>query len=191
MSRTQSDLPQARRSRFFVALLPPPDIQAYATELKTYFRDRYNSGAALRSPPHITLQPPFEWPSEQQRVLIQGLSDFAQQQAAVPLTLSGFGAFPPRVIYINVKPTPVLMALQANLSTYLEQQLAIAVPASRRRPFHPHLTLAFRDLKPKAFRQAWPEFETRPLELTCQIAQITLLMHTGQQWEAHQHFPLH
>ncbi|MTJ07719.1 2'-5' RNA ligase family protein [Anabaena sp. UHCC 0204] len=48
--------------RFFIALLPPQHIQEYANSIKQYFADKYASRSAQKSPPHITLQPPFEWP---------------------------------------------------------------------------------------------------------------------------------
>ncbi|MDP5016367.1 MAG: 2'-5' RNA ligase family protein, partial [Dolichospermum sp.] len=48
-------------SRFFIALLPPQEIQEYANDIKHYFADKYACHSAKKSPPHITLQPPFEW----------------------------------------------------------------------------------------------------------------------------------
>ncbi|NEQ19818.1 MAG: hypothetical protein F6K28_10405 [Microcoleus sp. SIO2G3] len=46
---------------YFIALLPPEEIQDYANQIKQYFADHYGSRHAQKSPPHITLQPPFEW----------------------------------------------------------------------------------------------------------------------------------
>jgi 2'-5' RNA ligase len=48
-------------SRFFIALLPPQMIQDYANQIKQYFAEQYTSQGAQKSPPHITLQPPFVW----------------------------------------------------------------------------------------------------------------------------------
>jgi hypothetical protein len=42
--------------------------------------------------------------------------------------------------------------------------------------------VAFRDLKPGAFRQAWSEFEYQPLALEFMADALTLLQHTGQCW---------
>ncbi len=91
--------------RFFIALLPPQAVQDYATEIKHHFAAHYESRQAQKSPPHITLQPPFEWASDQVFHLEQSLREFADQSAPVPITLEGFSAFPPRVIYINVLTT--------------------------------------------------------------------------------------
>lgn len=180
----------SERARFFLALLPPPAIQAYATELKTYFQDHYHSKAALKSPPHITLQPPFEWPRQDYNRLRSALSVFAARQASFPVSLSGFGAFPPRVIYLAVDHTPELMTLQAALGSHLAETLGIADPRSQTRSYSPHLTVAFRDLKPALFRRAWPEFEHRDAQFAFTAEAITLLIHTGQRWVVDTDLPL-
>ncbi|HEY9764458.1 MAG TPA: 2'-5' RNA ligase family protein [Trichocoleus sp.] len=177
------------RKRFFIALLPPAEVQAEATAIKEYFQTNYQSEAALRSPPHITLQPPFEWAKDDLSRLYETLAAFALQQAPIPMTLSGFSAFPPRVIFIDVVKTPELVAVQPALMTYLEETLGIVDARSKNRRFAPHLTVAFRDLKPGAFRQAWPEFESRPFHAEFVVPGLTLLIHDGQRWQIGQTFP--
>ena len=157
-------------------------------EVKQFFADNYASRAAQKSPPHITLQPPFEWSREEVPVLHQCLSQFAQNQAAIPLSLSGFGAFAPRVIYINVLKTPELLDLQQALIAHLETTLKIVDP-SKQRPFAPHMTVAFRDLTRQNFRAAWPEFQQRSLQFEFTASALTLLIHNGQRWNVNAEFP--
>ena len=176
--------------RFFIGLLPPQTIQDYANEIKEHFSQVYQSRAAQKSPPHITLQPPFQWQIGERSVLEQSLRRFAAMQAPVPIILNGFGAFIPRVIYINVIKTPELMALQNSLREDMEASLGIVEPVAKRRPFSPHMTVAFRDLTKDNFRAAWPEFQNRPLELKCTVSQLTLLIHNGQRWNISSEFPL-
>ncbi|WP_204139066.1 2'-5' RNA ligase family protein [Halomicronema sp. CCY15110] len=171
------------QSRYFLALIPPPDIQAEATALKHYFREKFRSQAALKSPPHITLQAPFTWPDQERDRLFNTLATFRPSASSIPVHLSGFGAFPPRVIFLAVQPASALMQLQAELSQYLAKTLGIVDPKARDRPFRPHLTVAFRDLKPVAFRRAWPEFERQSAEYRFTATAIVLLRHTGQVWE--------
>jgi 2'-5' RNA ligase len=177
------------KRRFFIALLPPQDVQDYATEIKEYFAQAYNSRYALKSPPHVTLQPPFEWQLDNLLVLEQTLRSFAESQVPVPIILKGFGAFVPRVIYINVIKTPELIGLQSDLMTHLEELLGIVHPDSKTRPFAPHLTVAFQDLTRQNFRAAWPEFERRELEFKFSVSQLTLLIHDGKQWNVSAEFP--
>ncbi|MGB3188862.1 MAG: 2'-5' RNA ligase family protein, partial [Limnoraphis sp.] len=166
-------------SLFFIALLPNVEIQNEVTEIKQYFVEKYNSCHALKSPPHVTLQPPFKWSTEKLEHLEECLAHFSQAYSSIPITLSGFGAFPPRVIYVNVIKTPELLTLQKELMSHLETTLNIVDNVSKRRPFSPHMTVAFRDLTRQNFRAAWLEFEQKSLEFKFTVSQLTLLVHKG------------
>ncbi|MHC5756245.1 2'-5' RNA ligase family protein [Nostoc sp.] len=175
-------------SCFFIALVPPQDIQDYTNQIKQYFADRYVSSGALKSPPHITLQPPFEWADANLPLLEASLKEFASGQQPVVITLRGFDAFVPRVIYINVVISQELLTLQANLMAYTESNLGIVDKVSKIRPFAPHMTVAFRDLTKQNFKAAWPEFEKRQLHFEFTANQITLLLHDGKRWNIKSEF---
>jgi 2'-5' RNA ligase len=168
---------------FFIAILPPVEIRAEVTQIQQYFADRYGSRAALRLPPHITLQPPFKWETEALSNLEQCLQEFARERSPVPIKLSGFGAFVPRVIYINVSKTPELLACQQELTSELETSLAIADSAGKKRPYAPHMTVAYRDLTRSNFHAAWPEFKSKSLGSEFAATHLTLLIHDGKRWK--------
>ena len=175
-------------SLFFIALLPPQNIQEYATQVKQYFADKYNSRHAMKSPPHITLQPPFEWTDGSLSVLEECLQEFAAGKDSERIILSGYAAFIPRVIYIDVEKTPKLLALQAELTGHLENQLGIIDKTSKTHPFTPHMTVAFKDLTRKNFRSAWEEFEERELHFEFTADKLTLLLHNGKCWDVKSEF---
>ncbi|MCC5646232.1 2'-5' RNA ligase family protein [Nostoc sp. CHAB 5824] len=175
-------------SRFFVAVLPPQDIQDYANQIKQYFADRHASSGALKSPPHITLQLPFEWIDADLPLLEASLKEFAHRQQPVTITLRGFDAFAPRVIYINVVRSQALLTLQADLMAYTEGNLGIVDKVSKTRPFAPHMTVAFRDLTKQNFKAAWPEFEKRQLHFEFTADKLTLLLHDGKRWNIKSEF---
>jgi 2'-5' RNA ligase len=104
--------------------------------------------------------------------------------------LHGFGAFPPRVIYLHVERSAELLALQANLIRYLETKLKIFDPTAKTRPFKPHLTVGFRDLTQQNFQLAWAEFQSQLIEFTFTVTNLTLLLHDGQRWQVYQEFRL-
>ncbi len=176
--------------RFFIALLPPLEVRDHITGIKQIFADRYNSRAALRSPPHITLQPPFEWLPENLATLTQSLEEFAGQQSPVPVILSGFSAFAPRVIFVDVQKTPELLRIHSELLAHMETHLNIVDAVAKTRPFAPHVTVGFRDLTKTNFRAAWAEFQHQSLNFEFVVGNLTLLLHTGRQWEIYQEFPL-
>jgi 2'-5' RNA ligase len=176
-------------SRFFIALLPPQDIQEYANSIKEYFADKYASYSAQKSPPHITLQPPFEWADHSLSSLETSLQAFAIQQPSIPITFNGFAAFPPRVIYIDVVKSQALLTLKTDLMTYAETNLGIIDQVEKTRPFVPHLTVAFRDLTKQNFRIAWPEFVQRQFYAEFTATHLTLLLHDGKCWHIKSEFP--
>ncbi len=169
-------------SLLFVALLPSQEIQDYATKIKQHFADRYNTRHALKSPPHITLQPPFEWADAHISIIEECLQAFTLTRSSLPVTLNGYGAFIPHVIYINVEKTPDLLALQSELMEHLENQLGIVDKSSKTRTFTPHMTVAFKDLKRKSFQTAWKEFEKRELHFEFTADKLTLLIHKDKSW---------
>jgi 2'-5' RNA ligase len=184
-------------SRYFLALLPPPEMQDYANQVRQQFADRYASKKAFNSPPHITLQPSFEWPMAAIDALVSHLTAWARAYATVPVCLSGFGAFAPRVIFINVCRTPDLLALQTDLKTDCLHELKI-VAQMPDWEFAPHMTVAFRDLTPENFQRAWPQFKQQSLglsngpngEYNFIADRLTLLKHDGRRWQIEQEMPL-
>jgi 2'-5' RNA ligase len=116
------------------------------------------------------------------------LKEFASGQLPVAITLKGFDAFVPRVIYINVIRSQELLTLQADLMAYIETNLGIVDKVSKSRPFAPHMTVAFRDLTKQNFRDAWPEFEKRQLHFEFTADKLTLLLHDGKRWNIKSQF---
>lgn len=196
-SNTFTKKPSDPRKLFFVALLPPTDLQVEITEIKQYFAREYQSSHALKSPPHITLYPPFKWLPENLPQLNQCLCEFAANYAPIPVTLDGFGAFAPRVIFIHPLKTPELMTLQGDLMGYLASNLGLVDERSKNQSFAPHITVAFKDLTPSAFKAAWPKFRVkrsypggnRPFWTQFSAHNLTLLIHDRQRWNICSEFP--
>ena len=62
MTRRMGTSPRTdAQRRFLIALLPPQEVQAIAWQFKQELAEVYQSYAALRSPPHVTLPPPLQW----------------------------------------------------------------------------------------------------------------------------------
>jgi 2''-5'' RNA ligase len=170
------------KQRFFIALVPPPDIQQHITLIKLYFAEHYNSRRALQSPPHVTLQPPFEWPAADVPQLEECLKVFAANRFPIPVTLSGFAAFAPRVIYVDVVKSPALLDVQKDLMSFVGENLGIGDRVSQPRPFVPHMTVGFRDLSKQNFEAAWLEFKGRSIFFEFTASELILLIHDGSQW---------
>ncbi|NJR18805.1 MAG: 2'-5' RNA ligase family protein [Calothrix sp. CSU_2_0] len=176
-------------ARFFIAILPPLPIQDYASRIQQDFADNYASSGAQKSPPHITLQPPFKWDWNNISVLEDRLKSFTDMQKPFLITLKNFAAFAPRVIYIDVLKTPELTSLQADLMAFMEVNLGIIDQSSRNRQFTPHMTVAFRDLTKHNFQLAWQKYENLELDFEFTGASLALLLHNGKCWNVTRDFP--
>ncbi|HEY9698411.1 MAG TPA: 2'-5' RNA ligase family protein [Trichocoleus sp.] len=174
-------------NRFFIALIPPQNVQDDASRVIQDLTDRYGTATA-KAPPHVTLQPPFMWQMAALSDLEQCLQNFAQRRSSISVTISGFGAFPPRVLYLNVLKTPELLSLQFDLMNQLEVQLGIADPTTKQRGFSPHLTVASRNINKSIFQQAWVELQPQSIEYQFSSDRITLLLHDGQRWQVRSEF---
>ena len=177
-------------ARFFVALLPPEPVYTEAWQWKEWFRNRYDTHKALNSPPHITLQMPFRYREDRIEAVEATLKAVAQAHAPFPVTFPGFGAFPPRVIYLDVERTEPLSALQKDLSRHLRRNHGIHHATHKDNGFVPHLTVAFRDLKKEAFAEAWAAVKDKSLDYSYEQAALALLKHDGNVWQVYQSFVL-
>ena len=179
-----------KRKQYFVAIIPPTPVYEEVLALKEHFRDQYGSKAALNSPPHITLHMPFLWNVEKEGKLIAGIHAFVSQRDPIKVCLDNFSSFPPRVIFINVTESDALQALQKDMHRYFKRELDIFNANYKERPYHPHLTLAFRDLRKPQYRLALQEFSTREYKAEFMADQIALLKHNGKSWDVLKEFLL-
>ena len=144
----------------------------------------------MNSPPHITLHMPFRWNEKQEETLEEQLQKFTTGNPPVVIKLNNFSSFPPRVIFINVVMNQELENLQRNLQRYCKRELNLFNANYKELPFHPHLTVAFRDLKKPSYQRAWDEFKEKDFQAEFLADKVTLLKHNGRVWEVHKEFKL-
>jgi 2'-5' RNA ligase len=168
---------------YFVALVCPPEIDQQVLQWKLWMRDRYNCVIALRSPAHITLVPPFWMKPELDSELQHALSHYSASKDRFTIQLKDFSNFKPRVIFVNVIPSQQLADLQQQLFDYLLSSGQFPL-AKEDHPFHPHVTIATRDLHKKSFQEAWAYFKEKKYEAVWMAEGITLLRHNKKNWDA-------
>lgn len=172
-----------QENRYFLAIIPSEPIYSLANNLKIHLKDKYNTKAALNSPPHITLHMPFRIKQKKESELVTQLNKTFQNREAFNMRLSGFGHFDERVLFINVFKTQALQDLTTDLKNAMKRSFNIFNADYKSRGFNPHLTIAFRDLKKKAFNEAWEELQSTKFEEEAEVAGFSLLKHDGSKWE--------
>ncbi|MEN7549875.1 2'-5' RNA ligase family protein [Rapidithrix thailandica] len=178
-----------KTSLYFVAALPGQELQEEVTQIKEYFANHYQSKHALKSPPHVTVQMPFYWPDHLLEKLSELLRNFSKHFHSFPLRLKDFGAFPPRVIYVHVEPSKKLEKLKKALTSFFEHQIMLDPKFLDKRPYTPHMTVAFKDLQKEQFKLAWAEFKEKSFSYDFKVNALSLLKHDGTHWEVIESFP--
>lgn len=174
-------------SLYFIALLPPEKIRSSIKAFKLEIADKYNARHALKLPAHITLQPPIKLEITREKQLEQVLENFCVTQRSFELKLNGFGSFPPRVIFAQVRNKQPVIELHDALQKALRENDFLK---GNKTPdnFHPHVTIATRDLDPESFSAAWTHFEAREFKVSFAVESFFLLKHTGKSWEIYKEF---
>ena len=168
---------------YFIAIVPPRDIQNEITELKRLVADRFESKHALNAPPHITLHMPFRWKDKKIEELHQTIHEINDEFKSFEIELNGFDFFEPRVVFVDVVENQSLNELQKSVVEKCRKKLKLDNADYREKPFHPHVTIGFRDLRKRMFYQAKEYFEGEKLSYKFQAVRIELLRHDGKKWE--------
>lgn len=175
--------------KYFLAIVIPEPFQTEIMGLKQYVSANFSSKGALRSPAHITLHMPFEWKEEKENILIEKLKEFTFTEP-ISIELKDFSCFEPRVVFVNVLQNQLLADLQKKLVQHVKLNLNLFNQANDMRGFHPHITIAFRDLKKARFYETWEHFKKQSFHASIKSIGFCLMKQNNNLWEASHEFIL-
>lgn len=138
--------------KYFIGLLLPPAFESQINMLKQGIAAQFQVKFALLSPAHLTLKMPFRYKEAKERELGLRLTTLLETQAPFQLQLAGIGHFGRRNIHQQVAPSESLVQLQTMLRSFCKRSLHLVEELSDRN-FQPHVTLAYKDLKPTHFEE--------------------------------------
>ncbi len=180
------------QSLYFIALLPHQQLAERLTVIKHDFARNYGSSAALKTMPHITLQSPFKRSPDAEVEMHLRLQEFFEMYAAFDIELSGFNCFDNasnKVIFADVVKNDQLFHMHKALMYFLQTELKFT-PRETPYSFHPHVTLAYRDLMADNFRKAWAVYKDKPFKGTFTANAAYPLKHDYRQWQVLSRFQL-
>ena len=168
-------------SMYFLAVLCPPSIDEKVQTYKLWMRDRFGCTVALKSTAHITLIPPFWMEHMLEEKLIHTLSHFQTTIPCFEIQMQGFSHFSNRVVFVAVNENPQLGSLRKAVEGHFIQPFhGIIKPDDR--PFHPHVTIANRDIKPGDFNKAWEHFKRLTFDERFDATSVSLLKLSPGKW---------
>lgn len=169
-----------------MAIVIPEPQQNQIMLQKKHVASQYGSKGALRSPAHITLHMPFQWEEEKEAKLFSAFQDFKLEQ--FPIQFKNYSCFEPRVIFVDVEQNENLFQLQKQVVQVAKQQLNLFNQADDRRGFHPHVTIAFRDLKKQKFNEAYTYYKNQDYEASFMCTSFHMLKQKNDLWESYKEF---
>lgn len=168
-------------SMYFVAVVLPKHLDEKIFRYKKWMQEKYGCKVGLKSPAHITLVPPFWTKDENESGLKKDLTTIASTVAPFVIVTNNFSAFKSRTLFVATKENKALNELKRT-TDYLFQSRDYNIKKENR-PFHPHITVATRDLQKAAFAEAWPQFQNKVFEEAFEANGLSLLKHNGRIWE--------
>ena len=170
-----------KMQKYFLAIVPEGNFQNQVTELKNEIRDRFQAKFALKSPAHITVKMPFIYNEAKEEKLIEKLREFLDVYEPMAMSIEGVKTFGERVIYLGVNAGADFYKFQKDLITFCKRELNLIDELSDRN-FHPHMTIAFKDIKKSQFQNILSFSSELGLTQVLKESQIVLLKKDEGRW---------
>lgn len=169
------------QSLYFVGIIPSEDIFGEVHAFKERIAEKYHSQGALRSPPHITLFPPVQMQESNENQFIELLDEVAGHHHTFDIELNGFGAFPPKVIFVKPEKELRMNVLSREIVDNYIHHIS-PVMELRTFKFKAHITIAYRDLTQEMFAAAWGEFKNKQYKRSFTATEVSLFKHDSKKW---------
>lgn len=167
---------------YFIAHVLPEELNRQVLKLKMRMKERFGCLVGLNSPAHITLIPPFWMKEDMDMALKIVLDEMASGVKPFKLLTNGFNSFKPGTIFIEPILTPELEKLKTIADEFMLRHPEFGARTDERK-YHPHITIATRDLQRKDFSEAWSLFQGKGFEVEWQAENISLLSHNKKNWD--------
>lgn len=170
-------------SLFYMAVMCPAEINDRVTNMKNWMKDQYGCVAASKSPAHLTIVPPFRAEDEMEATLLDFVSTFNIGVLPFEIRLNGYGNFDSRVLFVNVDDSQALMQLEQDAMADFQQHFP-SIIFGMKPPFHPHVTIATRDIPEGKLSEAKAHFEaTQPFDDVFTVKELRLVKLVNGTWE--------
>jgi len=170
----------ATHKMYYVAIVCPEPINEKVQKFKQWMKDHFGCVVAMKSPAHITLIPPFWFMLERENELVNAIQSFIDTFSE-KIELDGFSHFRKKVLFVRIIENASLGELKTEVEKYFTGKIG-AIFKKDDRPFHPHVTIANRDLKPPHFGEAWEYFSNMGFKASFNSNSISLLKLNPGAW---------
>lgn len=173
---------ESEKSLFLWAILPPDELSERIDAWRRECAERFSVSRALRLPVHLTLYPPFYAEESEMLKQFSEIDELCSAHYPFSIALKNFGFFEKKnpVVFIDVVMNSALEAIQRELKHLMDGFLQ---SAGDDRKYHPHITLAYRDLASEKMKEVKDFFSEKEFSAVFVTDQICLLRNEGKGWE--------
>ena len=174
-----------QQNLYFIAIIPPAYICKEVTAFRNDFKENYNSKAALKNMPHITLKAPFKIDAAHHEDVLKWFALLPVTKKHFSIQLHNFGAFKnPNnpVVFVQPVITEPLRILQEQIITSFATAYTNIPLHYHEHKFAPHMTIAYRDLAFSEFNKAWEVYCDKKYDALFEVKSFYLLQHNGVEW---------
>ena len=167
---------------YFIAIVLPPNLNEEILSYKKLVLERFSCKVGLKSPAHITIVPPFWLEEDNEKQLLTDVELLSHNIAPFFIATNNFSAFKPRTIFIDVQKNESLNQVKKISDGFFKQKPGYKIKIEHR-PFHPHITIATRDLHKKTFYEAWQLFRDKEFKKEWMACGLSVLRHNKKNWD--------
>lgn len=171
---------------FLVCLIPPVSIVEDIDVIRNEISDKYNVYESLKRPAHITLYNPVKISSLEKEKSFFKTLDSASFSESFSQVLKGFISFVPHTVFIDVERNAYIMQLQAQIKSALKP-LALLNEKDNFK-FNPHLTIAFKDVKPETYSSIMAEYKDKNFKREFLVDRFSVYKHLDKRWQPYKEF---
>ncbi len=180
---------EVKADRYFIAWIPSYRVKSKIQNLKALLQIKFGINKSMNAPPHLTLIKPFELGQNELEHLQHVLCTFCKLQDPFEFKMQGLGSFGQHVLYVHLDQTDALLKFREALRLVLKETTHLSEDTLHP-DFHPHITLATKDLKPSLFSPVWAFLLQKIISEKCTLANICLLHYQNNQWQVIRKFNL-
>lgn len=172
---------------FLVCLIPPVSIVEDIDVIRTDLSERFNVLESLKRPAHITLYNPVKISSGAAELSFFKALESASFANPFIQVIKNYHSFAPHTIYINVDQNEGIMQLQSQIKKALRP--LNLWPQKENSKFTPHLTIAFKDVKPNVYAEIIDDLKDKKFKREFLVGSFSVYKHIDKKWRPYKEYP--
>jgi len=173
---------EPRLPLYFVALIPQGEVKVQINHVKHQTGGRFGCRQALKSPPHITIIPPFRLQPERVEEMLEAVRGNFEAPVNLSVSFNGLGAFENRTIYLDIVADSGINSYDLVAKNLVATKPDLFPNVRFHDTFHPHITLANRDIPPGDFLEMMDYLKKKTLPESCNELSLEILHLDRGKW---------